>query len=53
VRSLIGICGTVGLTIGSFVPALWGAGQLSLSSLVFGAAGGVGGVWLAVRLLDV
>jgi len=52
VRSAVGICCTVGLTIGSFVPSLWGAGQLSLSSLLFGAAGGIAGIWVAARLLD-
>ena len=51
-RSATGLCATAGGTIGSLVPSLWGAGQLSLSTIVFGAAGGVGGIWLARRLLD-
>jgi hypothetical protein len=31
---------------------LWGAGQLSLASIAFGAAGAVAGAWLGRRLLD-
>jgi len=43
--------GFVGSLAGSFIPSLWGAGQLSLSSLVFFVIGGVVGVWLAYRLI--
>jgi len=42
--------GLVGGTIGSFVPSLWGAGQLSLSSVVFFMIGGFVGIWIAYRL---
>ncbi len=52
VRSTTGICATVGATLGGFLPGLWGAGQLSLASIAFGAAGGVAGAWLGRRLLD-
>jgi hypothetical protein len=31
---------------------LWGASGLSLSSLVFGAAGGLAGVWLGARISE-
>ncbi len=40
----------VGGTIGSFVPSLWGAGQLTMSSVVFFVIGGLFGIWLAYRL---
>lgn len=43
--------GFVGSCIGSFIPGLWGAGQLSISSLVFFVIGGLVGIWLAYRLL--
>jgi hypothetical protein len=49
-RSVIGLCATAGLTIGSFVPELWGASSISLVSLAFGVLGGVGGVWAGARL---
>ena len=51
-RSVIGICALIGMTIGGFVPDLWGASSLSLASLVFSAAGGVAGVWLGARLSE-
>jgi hypothetical protein len=41
--------GFVGGTIGSFIPSLWGAGQLSLSSVVFFMLGGFVGIWIAYR----
>ena len=49
-RSVIGFSAFVGLTVGSFVPELWGGSQLSLSSILFGAVGGVAGVWLGARV---
>lgn len=42
--------GLVGGTIGSFIPILWGAGQLSVSSIVFFMIGGFLGIWIAYRL---
>ena len=42
--------GFVGGTIASFIPSLWGAGQLSLSSVVFFMIGGFLGIWIAYRL---
>jgi len=42
--------GFVGSLAGSLIPSLWGAGQLSISSLVLFVIGGVVGVWLAYRL---
>jgi uncharacterized membrane protein YeaQ/YmgE (transglycosylase-associated protein family) len=41
--------GFVGGLIGSFVPSLWGAGQFSVSSIVFFMIGGFLGVWIAYR----
>ncbi len=41
--------GFVGGTIGSFIPSLWGAGQLSLSSVLFFMIGGFIGIWIAYR----
>jgi hypothetical protein len=43
---------TVGSIAGSFIPGLWGAGQLSLWSLVFFMIGGFVGVWVAYRLFS-
>ena len=49
-RSVIGLCATVGTLVGGYVPSLWGGSSFSLGSLAFGALGGVAGVWLGVRL---
>jgi hypothetical protein len=42
--------GTAGSILGSFIPSIWGAGQLSLWSLLFFMIGGFLGVWIAYRL---
>ncbi len=42
--------GFVGGTIGRLTPSLWGAGQLSLSSVVFFVIGGFVAIWIAYRL---
>ena len=52
-RSVIGFGGFLGMTVGGFVPELWGASSLSLASVVFGLLGGVAGVWLGARVADV
>lgn len=43
---------TVGSIAASFIPELWGAGQLSLWSVVFFMIGGIVGVWVAYRLFS-
>lgn len=40
----------VGMTVGGFVPLLWGGSALGLASLALGSLGGVAGLWLAVKL---
>jgi hypothetical protein len=52
-RSVMGLLVLVGMTIGGFVPEAWGAGSFSVSSLLFSALGGIGGVWVGARLSDV
>ena len=52
-RSGIGLCALGGMTVGGFVPELWGASALSLSSLLFSVVGGVAGVRVGARLADV
>ncbi|MGD1049957.1 MAG: hypothetical protein ABR947_02665 [Solirubrobacteraceae bacterium] len=42
--------GFVGSFGGSFIPSIWGAGQLSASSIALFVIGGIAGVWLAYRL---
>ena len=49
-RSVIGLCVLVGSTVGGYVPVLWGSSSFSVTSLLFGAVGGVVGVWVGIRL---
>jgi hypothetical protein len=51
-RSVIGMCAAFGMLAGGYVPALWGAGAFSLQSLLFGAVGGVAGLWAGVRISE-
>jgi len=37
----------IGSIVGGYIPALWGAGFLSISSLIFGTAGALLG-WIVV-----
>jgi uncharacterized membrane protein YeaQ/YmgE (transglycosylase-associated protein family) len=41
--------GFVGSLGGSFLPTLWGAGQLSMWSVAFFMIGGMVGIWVAYR----
>jgi len=40
----------VGSVIGAYVPALWGAGMFSYSSIILSTIGGLGGIWLGFKL---
>jgi hypothetical protein len=39
-----------GMTVGGFVPLVWGGSALGFASLVFGTLGAVGGLWLGLKL---
>lgn len=49
-KSIIWIGVFVGSTIGGFIPSLWGADFLSMSSVIFTAIGGFAGIWLGYKL---
>jgi hypothetical protein len=51
-RSVIMLCAGFGSTVGGYLPELWGASSFSLTSIVFGLAGGIAGVWAGVRISD-
>lgn len=40
----------VGGYAGSYVPALWGAGGLSMWGIFFGAIGSLVGIWIGFQL---
>ncbi|MHB8469298.1 MAG: hypothetical protein ACYDCH_06025 [Gaiellaceae bacterium] len=52
-RSVIGLCAGFGMLVGGYVPVLWGASSFSLESLLFGALGGIAGVWVGAKIAEV
>jgi len=48
-RRVIWLCAAIGGTIGSLVPLMWGASDMSLSSLALGTIGGIAGVLFGSR----
>jgi hypothetical protein len=51
-RSVIGLCAMVGMTVGGYFPELWGASAFSPSSLLLSVVGGIAGVWFGARLAE-
>ena len=49
-KKLIWLLMTIGLFVGGVVPMLWGAGELSISSIIFSGIGGVVGIWAGFKL---
>ena len=49
-RSITGLCVTMGTLAGGYVPTVWGGSDFSVASLVTAALGGCAGLWLALRL---
>lgn len=46
-KTLVWIGMGIGSTVGSLIPALWGASALlSVSSILLSAVGGIAGIWL-------
>ncbi len=41
---------TIGSVIGGYIPALWGAGLFSYSSVLLSGLGGILGVWIGFKL---
>jgi len=51
-RSLVWVSVSLGSLIGGAVPALFGAGALSMAAFVGGVVGSLAGLWAGVRLTD-
>jgi len=49
-RSVTGICMLMGSGAGGYLPDLWGGSSWGVASLVFGALGGVAGLFIGLRL---
>lgn len=51
-KPLIWIGLTIGSTVGSFIPDLWGASMFSFSSIILGMFGGIIGMWAGYKLAN-
>ena len=49
-RGLYYVGAGIGGALGSFLPLLWGAGELSLWSIILSGLGGLLGIWVVYRL---
>ncbi|MFI5241016.1 MAG: hypothetical protein ACHQUA_01130 [Microgenomates group bacterium] len=50
-KTFVYIGAFVGSIIGSFIPTMWGAGFLSVSSLLFSTGGALLGIYIVIKLL--
>jgi hypothetical protein len=51
-RGVIGMCVGFGSIVGGYIPVLWGASSFGVESLLFGAVGGIAGVFLGIRISE-
>ena len=49
-KRIVTIFMIVGGYIGGYIPALWGAGGFTFSSLIFNALGAISGVWIGFKI---
>ena len=49
-KVLIMVGMVVGSTVGGCIPSLWGAGGLSMASVLMGAVGGLAGIWVGYKI---
>ena len=49
-KQMVWIGMVVGSTVGGMIPDLWGAGILSISSILFAGIGAIVGIWAGYKL---
>jgi hypothetical protein len=49
-KALVMVGMILGSTAGSYVPVLWNGELLSMSSVLFGALGGLLGIWIGFEI---
>lgn len=49
-KSLIWLGMAAGSTVGGLIPALWGAGFTSFSSIILAGIGGFAGIWVGFKM---
>jgi hypothetical protein len=50
-RRLVWIFIGVGMSLGGLFPEVWGGSALGVASLALASLGGLGGLWLAAKLI--
>jgi hypothetical protein len=48
-KTIVYIGAIIGSILGSFIPLIWGAGFLSISSLIFSTAGALLGIFVVLK----
>jgi len=51
-KTIYYIAAIIGSVVGGFVPAIWGAGFLSVSSLIFSTLGALLGIYLVYKFFS-
>jgi hypothetical protein len=51
-KNIIMLGAIFGSLIGSYLPSLFGAGMLSMTSIIGGFVGGILGIWVTYRMLQ-
>lgn len=49
-KTLVFLAMTVGSIIGGYIPTLFGASFISLTSVLFSGIGGIFGIWIGYKL---
>ena len=49
-KKLIFLCMTIGSIIGGYIPTFWGVSNISFSSIILSACGGLAGIWVGYTL---
>ena len=49
-KRIIWLFAGIGGLIGGYIPALWGAGIFSMSSIIFNTLGAILGIWIGFKL---
>jgi len=51
-KAIFYLAAFIGSIIGAYIPALWGAGVLSISSIIFSAIGGIAGIVIVWKFFN-
>ncbi len=49
-KTMIGLGATIGSTLGSYTPTLWGGSGISTAAVIFTLVGGILGIYIGYKL---